>query len=119
MRSEALLERNLIPDWMIRFGIRRLLRARLAAEGAGDIEAQQRRFRSFLHDLESQPIAVENVVDMPDRTIDLLFRFLRQNGGRLSRRARSREFAELTDEEAMRTEEAYDELFGDASNPGG
>ena len=31
---------------------------------------------------------VQKIVDLPARTVDLLHRFLRQNGGRLSRRAR-------------------------------
>jgi len=35
---------------------------------------------------------VGNIVDMPDRIVDLLFRFLRQNKGRLSNRAREGEF---------------------------
>jgi hypothetical protein len=50
---------------------------------------------------------------MPDSTIDLLFRFLHQNGGRLSGRARGREFKELTDREAERVEAIYSEVFGD------
>jgi hypothetical protein len=33
------------------------------------------------------------IVDMPERTAELLFRFLRQNDGKLSQRAREREFA--------------------------
>jgi hypothetical protein len=44
---------------------------------------------------------------MPDRTVDLLFRFLHQNDGRLSKRARDREFAQLTDEEVSAAEAAY------------
>jgi Fic/DOC family len=52
------------------------------------------------------------LVDMPDRTIDLLFRFLSQNGGRLSNRAREREFDALTDTEAARIERIYDDVFG-------
>ena len=39
------------------------------------------------------------LIDLPDRTIDLLFRFLRQNAGRLSRRAREGEFAQMADGE--------------------
>lgn len=54
---------------------------------------------------------VEVIVDMPERTIDLLFRFLRQNDGRLSGRARDREFADLTDEEAAHVEQAYRRAF--------
>ena len=50
---------------------------------------------------------------MPDRAADLLFRFLRQNKGTLSRRARAREFAQLTDDEAARIETAYADAFGE------
>ena len=39
---------------------------------------------------------------MPERLIDLLFRFLSQNDGRLSQRARAEEFSALTDQEARR-----------------
>jgi hypothetical protein len=48
---------------------------------------------------------------MPDRTIDLLFRMLRQNKGKLSKRAREKEFALLTTDEAQRVEQAYEEAF--------
>jgi hypothetical protein len=54
---------------------------------------------------------VESFLDMPERLIDLLFRFLNQNGGRLSQRAREREFKDMTDEEAKRIEAIYDEAF--------
>jgi Fic/DOC family protein len=63
---------------------------------------------------------IQAIVDMPDNTVDLLFRFCRQNGGRLSNRARDREFAQLTDAEAAAAEEAYAASFGDdaqAPNP--
>lgn len=53
------------------------------------------------------------IVDMPERLSDLLFRFLHQNGGTLSRRAREKEFAALTDEEAARVEAIYREVFAD------
>ena len=52
-------------------------------------------------------------VEMPDRMIDLLFRFLNQNGGRLSQRARGREFEALTEEEVARIERLYDSEFGE------
>lgn len=54
---------------------------------------------------------VESLVDMPDRTVDLLFRFLRQNGGQLSKRARQRELSELTEAEAKEIEAIYGEVF--------
>ena len=51
------------------------------------------------------------IVDMPDRLSDLLFRFLQQNGGTLSRRGRTNEFAALTDDEVARIEAIYREEF--------
>ena len=53
-----------------------------------------------------------SMIDMPDRTIDLLFRFLRQNAGRLSMRAREREFEALTDTENEQIERMYRDVFG-------
>ena len=47
------------------------------------------------------------MIDMPDRLLDLLFRFLHQNGGKLSRRARDKEFAALTEDEITRIEALY------------
>jgi hypothetical protein len=55
---------------------------------------------------------VDSLIDMPERSIDLLFRFLNQHGGHLSQRAREREFAKLTDDEASRVETIYRDSFG-------
>jgi hypothetical protein len=54
--------------------------------------------------------AVSAIADMPNRLLDLLFRFLRHNGGTLSRRAREREFAGLTDAEAAEIEAIFAEM---------
>ena len=54
---------------------------------------------------------IEAIVDMPERTIDLLFRFLHQHGGALSKRAREEEFVSLTEREAAEAEAAYKEVF--------
>ena len=54
---------------------------------------------------------LQEIADMPDRTADLLFRFLHQNAGKLSERARKREFKPLTDEETEWIEQRYDEVF--------
>ncbi len=61
------------------------------------------RFRSRL----------DSMIDMPDRTVDLLFRFLHQNQGRLSKRAREKEFAALTEQETAQVEDVYGQIFGD------
>ncbi|MDF1524910.1 MAG: Fic family protein [bacterium] len=50
---------------------------------------------------------VEEMIDMPGGTVDLLFRFIRQNDGKLSGQAREKEFVALTDEEAAQIEEIY------------
>lgn len=63
-----------------------------------------RRYDVFRRDVEA-------LIDMPERTMDLLFRFLQQNGGRLSQRAREREFAQLSDDEAVRVEAIYRRHF--------
>ena len=54
---------------------------------------------------------VSGYIEMPDRMVDLLFRFLDQNNGRLSGRARAREFEALTDDEAEHIERTYREVF--------
>ena len=66
----------------------------------------------FLQRFDRFRAGVEAIVDMPERTLDNLFGFLRQNGGRLSKRARENEFAELTPQEVTRIEGLYAEAFG-------
>jgi Fic family protein len=58
---------------------------------------------------------IKQIVDMPDSTVDLLFRFLRPNDGRLSKRARTREFADLTEDETAQVEAAFAQTFGPES----
>lgn len=50
---------------------------------------------------------VQRIVNMPAHTVELLHRFLRQNGGKLSQRARDKEFRALTAQEVGAIEEAY------------
>lgn len=54
---------------------------------------------------------VLQIVDMPNRTVDLLHRFLSQNKGTLSKRARTHEFKLLTDEEVLEIEQGYATAF--------
>ena len=61
----------------------------------------------FLRRYDGFRMMIEDRFDMPERTIDLLFRFLHQNKGRLSARARNREFSEFNDEEVSHVEEIY------------
>ena len=48
---------------------------------------------------------------MPDKLVNLLIRFLSQNDGKLSKRARKSEFEKLTDGEIQAIEEKYTEIF--------
>ena len=57
---------------------------------------------------------ISNYLEMPDRLIDLMIRFLNQNEGRFSKRALSKEFAALTDEEVTTIEAEYIDIFGDS-----
>jgi len=57
---DRLLEANVLPDPVIRFGIRRLLRERLAEEEAhGDVEAQRAHRMRLIRELSELPIAIE------------------------------------------------------------
>jgi Fic/DOC family len=66
----------------------------------------------FLRRYDLFRTGVMSMIDMPDRTVDLLFRFLRQNNGRLSNRARGYEFRSLTDSEVENIEMLYDDVIG-------
>lgn len=66
---------------------------------------------AYLQAFDRFAARVQTIADMPDRTIDLLHRFLRQSDGRLIGRARQRELAALTDDEAAAAERIYAESF--------
>lgn len=68
----------------------------------------------FLRRYDRFRSGVESMIDMPDRTVDLLFRFLHQNQGRLSQRAREKEFAKLTEQETAQVEDIYGQIFGES-----
>ncbi len=50
--------------------------------------------------------------EMPDKLVALLVRFLEQNSGKLSKRAREKEFAGLADDEIEIIENYFKEIFG-------
>lgn len=54
---------------------------------------------------------IKNYIDMPDKLVDLLIRFLNQSNGKLSKRACGKEFAALTEKEVRVIENKYDEIF--------
>jgi len=54
---DRLLEKDLLPDWVIRRGIRRLLRQRIREETAPTPGAQRARLLAYAEDLKRRPIA--------------------------------------------------------------
>lgn len=54
---------------------------------------------------------LDNEFEMPDKMVAQLVRFLEQNNGRLSKRARTKEFAALTDSEVEIIQEQYQDFF--------
>lgn len=54
---------------------------------------------------------LDNDFEMPDKTVALLIRFLEQGGGKLSERARAKEFMALDETEVKGIEFKYQEIF--------
>lgn len=58
MWYDSLIEKNKLPDFVLRTGIRKLLKQRLDDEMAGDAEGQQSVFNRLLEELKNSPIAI-------------------------------------------------------------
>lgn len=54
---------------------------------------------------------IDDQFEMQDKLVSMLVRFLEQNGGTLSMRARIKEFSELKDDEVKNIESAFQEIF--------
>jgi cyclopropane-fatty-acyl-phospholipid synthase len=54
---DTLLEKNILPDWVIRAGIRRLLNQRIHEETPPSPDALQERIAAYADDLRRRPIA--------------------------------------------------------------
>jgi hypothetical protein len=67
---------------------------------------------SFLARYDQTKKSIQDIVDMPDRQIDLIIRFCVQNNGRLSSRKRESHFEFLSDEEVARIEQAIQSADG-------
>jgi Fic family protein len=67
---------------------------------------------NFLANYDRTKSAIQEIVDMPDRRIDLFIRFCLQNHGQLSARKRTSRFAALTDNEITRMEQAVQTAYG-------
>jgi cyclopropane-fatty-acyl-phospholipid synthase len=58
MWYNKLLEKDMVPDFLIRQGIRSLLKQRLRDENKGSAEAQQEHFMELVRELQNSPIAI-------------------------------------------------------------
>jgi cyclopropane-fatty-acyl-phospholipid synthase len=56
---DSVLERDLLPEPLIRFGIRRIVRERVRSESAGGPAAQQARLMRWVDTLRESPVAVQ------------------------------------------------------------
>ncbi|NOY68103.1 MAG: cell filamentation protein Fic [Deltaproteobacteria bacterium] len=67
---------------------------------------------AFLANYDKTKKTIQEIVDMPDRQIDLFIRFCLQNNARLSARKRASHFKFLLDEEIARMEKAVLDAYG-------
>ena len=74
---------------------------------------------SFLAKYDETKSAIQDIVDMPDRKIDMFIRFCLQNNGRLSARKRSSQFDALTDEEVAAMEKTIQAAYGNEPKESG
>ncbi len=65
----------------------------------------------YLKKYDEMKSFITNYIEMPDRLVDLLIKFLNQESGKLSKRAKRKEFQLLTDNEIKTLENKYAEIF--------
>jgi hypothetical protein len=66
---------------------------------------------AFIANYDKTKKAIQEIVDIPDRQIDLFIRFCLQNNGRLSARKRNSHFDTLSNEEIARMEQAVQSAY--------
>jgi hypothetical protein len=72
---------------------------------------------AFLSNYDRARKALQEVVDMPDRKMDLFIQACVQNNGRLSAQKRASQFDFLSDEEVTRLEEAIRAAYSEGKDP--
>ncbi|MDX1584674.1 MAG: cyclopropane-fatty-acyl-phospholipid synthase family protein [Thermoanaerobaculia bacterium] len=55
---QTMIERDLVPDWLVRRGIRAFIRGRLEQETAATERAQAERLTELIEELDTSPIAI-------------------------------------------------------------
>ncbi len=77
------------------------------------IDAELAPELAFLASFDRAKAAIQDIVDMPDRKIELFVRLCRENGGRLSKAKRESQFAMLSDVEVAAMERALASAWSD------
>jgi hypothetical protein len=65
----------------------------------------------FLARYDRAKKAIREIVDMPDRRLDLFIRYCLQSNGRLSPRRRAKDFDFLSDEEVVKMEQTVQDCY--------
>ncbi len=66
---------------------------------------------AYLKKYDVMKVWLDDHFQMPDKMVDLLIRFLEQNNGALSKRAREKEFSQFTNDEVFAVEEKFKEIM--------
>ena len=66
---------------------------------------------AYLQKYDAMKAWIDDRFQMPDKLVALLIRFLEQNNGSLSKRAKEKEFAVMTDDDVKEIEEHYKTIF--------
>ena len=82
MNIDNLLTKNIIPDPLIRYGIRNLLKQRLNSERKNNAEEQQKHFMELVNYLNENPIAV-NTADANEQHYEVPTEFFKLVMGKL------------------------------------
>jgi len=82
------------------------------------IDAELARELAFLAHYDKAKRSIQEIVDMPDREIDLFIRFCLQNNGRLSAQKRTDHFDFLSDEEIDGMEQAVQTAYESKTSSG-
>jgi len=79
------------------------VRDTIKSELAGELD--------FLANYDAAKAAIQEIVDLPDRQIDLFINLCVQNGGKLSERKRESHFPKLSNDEVTKMAEAVSSFF--------
>lgn len=66
---------------------------------------------SYLSQYDNFKEVIDDEFEMPDRLVALLVKFLSQNNGAFSKRAKEKEFSKLSEEEMKSIEKLYNDIF--------